>query len=332
VSRAWGLLLALGACGEAARGEAGPALDLSPDACAGCHAEAADSWRTSMHARAWDDPVFRREYEGRPHEACRDCHAPVTSAPGRATGIDCAACHVRGGEVLAGEVSAAGLRAHPMRAAPELRAPEFCGQCHQFAFIADGVHAPDEALQNTLIEYYASSADARGLSCVSCHMPAGSHAFPGIHDPRQLARALKVDVAARRVAGGIDVAVTLEGADIGHSFPTGDVFRRAVLRVSTPNGVSAELEMQRWLARTADEEGEASHVRTVDDTRVPPPGQGVLRETLHLQDAEATEVVWEVVLHRLPPARAAAAGLGPEVVTRFVAGGQARWVVHAEPR
>ena len=120
-------------------------------------------------------------------------------------------------------------------------------------------------------------------------MTAGSHAFPGIHDPQMLGRAVDVEVLARRTESGIDVDVELRCADIGHAFPTGDVFRRAVLRVRTPGGAEDELELQRWLARTTDPDGEDMHVRTVDDTRVP--ATGVLQETLQLPDDEIHPVM-----------------------------------------
>lgn len=302
------------------------AVDPRPEACGRCHAEILAAWRTSMHARAWDDPVFRREYDAAPHASCRDCHAPPTSAPGRTTGIDCATCHLRDGEVLAAELSEAGARAHPLRHEPRLRTSEHCGDCHQFRFRDDGVHDPTEALQDTLAEHRRSDAFARGETCRSCHMRAGpdglaGHAFPGIHDPLMLASAVDVDVHARRAEGGIDVDVRVRGADIGHAFPTGDVFRSAVLRVHTPSGAASELVMQRWLARTADPDGEDLHVRTVDDTRVPPPGEGELTETLRLEDEGADRVEWSLVLHRLPPGRAAAARLDAGEVTRTVAGG-----------
>lgn len=309
-------------------------LDPRPEGCARCHADIVEAWRASMHARAWDDPVFRREYEAAPHVSCRDCHAPATSAPGRSTGIDCATCHVREGVVLATSVSEAGARAHAMKIEPRLRTPEHCGDCHQFRFRDDGVHDPDEALQNTLAEHLQSDASARGQTCHTCHMPSdhdgvASHAFPGIHDRERLATAVAVEVSAERRAAGIEVHVRVTGAAIGHAFPTGDVFRRAVLRVTTESGASDELVMQRWLARTTDPDGEALHVRTVDDTRVPPPGQGELVDTMWLADTRAEDVEWTLVLHRLPPWRAAAAGLAPDIVQRTVQRGMV--TVHVPP-
>ncbi len=322
------------ACGDAgARAEPAtaqlprevPAIDPHPDSCARCHAEVAAQWRGSMHAHAWDDPVFRAEYDARPAQSCRDCHAPPSSAPGRSTGIDCASCHVAHGEVLATRVTAAGLAAHAMRVDARLSDERSCAGCHQFAFTDDGVHDPAEALQNTVEEHRASEAFARGETCTSCHMAeGGGHAFGAIHDPEQLARAVEVDVAARRHAGTIAVEVKVRGAAIGHAFPTGDVFRSAVLTVETERGASDELVMQRWLARTADADNRGFHVRTVDDTRVPPPGQGELVEQLELPDDGSNEVGWTLVLHRVPRERAQAAGLDPQQVTRAVAGGRAR--------
>ncbi|HWB76616.1 MAG TPA: multiheme c-type cytochrome [Nannocystaceae bacterium] len=319
----WLVLAAIVGCSAA---DAQPrALDPSPEACATCHEDVANEWRTSMHARAWTDPVFRAEYDARPAESCRGCHAPASSAPARSTGIDCASCHVQGGEVLATTISDEGQRAHAMRLAPALRDETACAGCHQFDFTDDGVHDPNEALQNTVVEHRGSTAFARGETCTSCHMrKGGGHAFAGIHDPEQLARAVEVELIATRSAGTIDVDVRVRGAKIGHAFPTGDVFRSGVLRVCTSAAHCEEIVMQRWLARTIDPDRGGFHVRTVEDTRVPPPGQGELVEALQLPDDGSDALAWDLSLHRLPRERAIAAGLAPDLVTRRVAHGRAR--------
>lgn len=310
------------ACGGASPAIAPPSrgIDPSPEACARCHPEVVAQWRPSMHARAWSDPVFRAEYERRPAASCRDCHAPASSAPARTTGVDCASCHLENGFVLAAEVSVTGWWAHPMRAVPRLRSATACAGCHQFQFTDDGVHDPGEALQDTMTEYRASESFARGESCQDCHMAEG-HGFAGIHDPAQLARAVDVDVRARRDAGTIAVVVRVRGASIGHAFPTGDVFRSAVLEIGGEHGASERIAMQRWLARTADADNLGFHVRTVDDTRVPPPGRGELSETIEFPDDGSAHITWNLVLHRLPPERARASGLSAAQAERLVAHG-----------
>jgi hypothetical protein len=321
-------LLAVACEGQAARvdAEASPRvpapLDPEPDACARCHAEIVAEWRGSMHAQAWDDPIFRAEYDSAPAQSCVDCHNPPTRAAG-SDGIDCATCHVREGLIVATRVSAAGQAEHAMVVDPRLGEVEHCGDCHQFRFTDDGIHDSTEALQNTVEEWRVSEAARRGQGCVACHMrrtPAGhrTHGFPGMADAQLLASALAVSVEARRSGDHVDVEVRLRGKHIGHAFPTGDVFRRAVLTLRSSGGASERIVLQRWLARTADGDGEDSHVRTVDDTRVPAPGQGEWVSTSRLSDPDARAIEWRLELQRLPPARARARGLAREDVVVLV--------------
>ena len=44
--------------------------------------------------------------------------------------------------------------------------------CHQFGFTDDGIHDPNEALQDTVHEWEGSEAAAEGRACQGCHMPA----------------------------------------------------------------------------------------------------------------------------------------------------------------
>jgi hypothetical protein len=287
-------------------------LDPTPRACAECHAEIVADWESSLHAASWTDPVFRAEYDPAPAASCRGCHDPTTAAPGEHA-IDCATCHVRAGRILATGSSPEGRAAHPIEIDLGLAEADRCGKCHQFNYSEDGIHDPSEALQNTLEEWRVSEAGARGQTCVDCHMPRRSHRFPGMADPQLLSAAIELEFETKRSAGGIDVTLRARGRQLGHSFPTGDVFRRAVLTVRSEQAEDRVL-MQRWLARTADADGEDSHVRTVDDTRVPPPGSGEFVHTLHLADPTARQLDWTLELHRLPLALARQRGL-PDATT-----------------
>ncbi|MCA9681805.1 MAG: hypothetical protein KC457_06390 [Myxococcales bacterium] len=283
-------------------------LDPRPSACGECHGEIVEQWRGSLHARAWSDEVFRAEYDRAPAASCRDCHNPPTRAP-EGEGIDCATCHLREGRILALHDGPEASAAHPITLEPALAGPESCARCHQFTFTDDGVHDPSEALQNTVAEWRASEAATEGRDCRSCHMPEGDHSLLGLDDPALLAGAVELELAARRAAEAIEVEVRLRGARIGHAFPTGDLFRQGRLIVTSEDGSEASLSLQRHLARTADADGEDLHVRTVDDTRVPAPGTGELRELLRIADPDARTLSWRLELHRLPRARARERGL-----------------------
>lgn len=315
--------------GEGRRPPAGPhdrsvALELDPSTCASCHPKAARQWRGSLHAHAWDDPVFVAEYAAAPAASCRGCHDPAGEA-GRERGIDCATCHVREGAIVVSAPSEAAAAAHPLLLDPSLDGVTACAGCHQFEFTDDGVHDPAELLQATVDEWASSQYAERGETCTDCHMPrrdaSGGHVFPGLSDPLLMASAVDVAVRPSWSAAGLDVSVKVTPRRVGHAFPTGDVFRRAVLSVRTDGGAHASVSMQRWLARTADDDGEASHVRTVEDTRVPPPGQGAFEDTLHLDVSEAASISWTLTLHRLPLARAIKRGLGASQVLVPIAAG-----------
>ncbi|MEM6993311.1 MAG: hypothetical protein AAF721_22555 [Myxococcota bacterium] len=319
------LLACVGGLGMIAGGSEAPSaietpLGLDPAACARCHVEAAAHWRGSLHAQAWNDPVFSAEYDERPAASCRGCHDPA-GQEGRSHGIDCATCHVREGAIVVRQASAAAARAHPLTVDTTLDGVTECAGCHQFSFTDDGIHDPTEALQATVDEWRDSRAASEGLTCVACHLDG--HALAGLGSPSLLARAVEVEVEPVRKGSGVVVEVSIAGGRIGHAFPTGDVFRQAVLEVRTSDGAAAEFSMQRWLARTADPDGLATHVRTVDDSRVPPPGRGVVHETLVLPETGAAEVTWSLELRRLPLGRARSRDLAPQQVVVPIAQGRA---------
>lgn len=304
--------------------------------CAACHAEIDVQWRSSLHAAAWTDPIVQAEFARSPGSSCRGCHAPASvAAPddpiAASRGIDCAACHLRDGWILAARPSPAGVLAHPVLAAPAQATVDACRGCHQFDFADDGIHDPREPLQDTLAEWARSTAADEGRTCQSCHMAEQrdadgvrrtSHALRGLDDPSLLAEAVRVDGEAIADATGVTVRLELRGHRIGHAFPTGDVFREAVLTARTDAGARDTLVLKRWLASTIDADAEDHHIRDVDDTRVPPPGAGTLRDELRLDDPTATRVQWELRLHRLAPGAARSRGLDAHASGLAVARGE----------
>jgi len=234
---------------------------LSARECGGCHEAEYRQWAGSRHASAFTNTLFTASFERQPRAWCVNCHAPLPEQRGPALGrgarkedpllaegVNCAACHVRGGEVLtAREPDLAALSAHPMRREPKLATSEFCGGCHEFNVPVRDAHPfrySDTPMQETLSEWASSSAAARGVTCQGCHMPEGRHTFPGAHAPGLVAGALSVSFS--REEGRLVAEV--RSRDVGHRVPTGDPFRRLRLRLCREPGCAEPLAT-RWLMR-----------------------------------------------------------------------------------
>lgn len=320
--------------------------DGSSAACAVCHAEIAAEWRASQHAAAWRDEVFQAAYAVEPMQFCRSCHAPLAAA-GRAPdrrsadeGVACAVCHVRDGHVLGPGRAAPAPGAHRSDPLVAMRTSAFCDGCHQFNFPGDSgpggeVYATDEPMQDTHAEWAMSAAGARGEHCQSCHMPVvtgadgrshRSHRFPGSGDVGLLREAVRVEATAR-VEGEATVArVAVHPGRIGHAFPTGDLFRRAELRVwlegdeAHAQTVAMAREFSPTLTR--DPHGRPLFVRReVRDTRVAPPGVGRVVPVELRFAARSPRLRWRLDHLLMPSPMAASQGLGdPRIRTTLAAG------------
>lgn len=229
--------------------------------CASCHSAIAREWEGSDHHRAASDPSYvtalTRELNNRPF--CRKCHAPsadpafATPPAEREHGIGCTDCH-------------AGMeRPHAATDRQHAHAPtRACATCHEFTFPAGTT-----PMQKTATEHAASPyAD---VSCESCHMPSVPH-DRAHHDhsfrvtPAMLAQALVADVAR---AGDERVAFRLRPGEVGHAFPTGDLFRRLVVRVEAVRDgrtvASAERYLYRHFRNVTLPSSESSKVEASDD-------------------------------------------------------------------
>lgn len=210
-------------------------------ACEGCHSDVAAEWRGSMHQRAHEDPAYQRAFAIEPMAFCTRCHAPEAADPSADVpaaishiGVGCVTCHGAGDSVLAAPLPASAERSderkspHAVRRDARFASKDACASCHEFEFPDRAARTAPEFMQSTVREHAASPfADA---SCASCHMPAmagaprrKSHAFASSRDPAALRGALQI--AADRT-GATTVKITLNALGLGHSFPTGDLFRR----------------------------------------------------------------------------------------------------------
>ena len=257
-----------------ATGTTDPAL-LDATTCRGCHAEAYAEWAGSRHGQAWDNGLFRREYREQPRQWCVNCHAPTDAqvdelatadGPLASQGVSCAACHVRGGRLVARKRSHASP--HDTVADASFGSAAFCADCHQFTFPrldrgGEPIDLSRHPMQDTVAQFargpYAGTHD-----CLDCHAATrGGHGFAGAHDPGMLARALSTQLCM----AGDRVRVVLENRGAGHNLPTGDIHRHIVARVWRASAPEALFEI--FIGRRYEDDPAGGKRTTWDSTLAP---------------------------------------------------------------
>jgi hypothetical protein len=207
---------------------------LKAESCGTCHREIYEEWKTSFHAKAYEDPYFHAYWkkDGKIW-VCLNCHSPLqnqqptviqtiprgrvekaTQVPNphydpeyQQEGITCASCHVRDGVILGPFDDS--VAPHPTRFDPNFRTTQVCYRCHnvvsgpfQFYNVGPcGTYAEYEG------RYFMKE---KGMICQSCHMPeverpiaeggpirqGRRHLWRGGHDPDMIKRAVAVRVQA----------------------------------------------------------------------------------------------------------------------------------------
>ncbi|MFO1363516.1 MAG: multiheme c-type cytochrome [Burkholderiales bacterium] len=239
---------------------------LRAAACGECHARQFADWQTTMHAAAWTDPYYQRDwvFEGS-RQVCNNCHTPLdrqqdarvlgfrdrdkwqpvlASNPDfdralQQEGVTCLGCHLRDGVIQGPRGSA--VAPHPVARFADPN--ELCLRCHvvqgerwdtfyrlppcgTVAEIAGG-GAQDAARSG---EYRVR--DAGALGCVQCHMPAAAdgarrHAWRGGHDRETVRAALDAQLSIE----GESATLVLRNAGAGHFLPTGTPDRHLTVRL-----------------------------------------------------------------------------------------------------
>jgi hypothetical protein len=178
-----------------------PADFRSAAECQSCHPTHYDQWRTSNHAYAIVDPVFRalvtvrqEDFGGDQDRFCMQCHTAIGTRGGEVQpgfrfedrppivqeGITCEACHkvagleraFNSGHVLDPTGPMRGPIADPAPSAlhaseysPLHETSEFCGGCH------DVIEVSGMNVERPFAEWLESPAAASGKTCQDCHMP-----------------------------------------------------------------------------------------------------------------------------------------------------------------
>jgi hypothetical protein len=275
--------------------------DLSDADCQACHPQAARQWAQSRHHASFTNIDFQRSYGREPLPFCRDCHAPALTrtkalpeAEAEALGVGCMDCHGEGATIVTGPGDADVRAPHPLRRSADFGARS-CARCHEFEFPASSRRPPGTMMQTTMREHRASTFADR--NCSDCHMRPGDdgardHSLASTRDPAALRRALAV--TARREGNALIVAI--EPHEVGHAFPTGDLYRRLAVHAEL-HGDSEVRYLARHFAPWRREDGgrDPAFEWPVPDDRV----RGPTTIRLDLDPAASGELRWWIDLERV---------------------------------
>jgi hypothetical protein len=307
--------------GPAPRSQAGPLVGIglpTDERCGDCHAEIAAEWKRSLHRAAWENDYFQHAYSVEPLAFCRGCHAPLAdpiaepSAEARHAGVGCATCHVIPAGVVGVRAIAAQKDGHEVIGDARLSTAQACARCHDFAF--PGSRRPEvDRMQKTMHEHAQSVFAAK--PCQECHMPVvqsrqgpphRQHDFRVIGNRDFMAQAVVVkESKIENDTLRLDLAL----GNIGHAFPTGDLFRRVEVRATPvdsqgkPRGQKTSQILQRTFGPPLEGPHKAVPIEREDGRLTGP-------KRIILPLAKGTkEVRYEIVWQRMPPELAKNFGL-----------------------
>ena len=181
-------------------------------------------------------------------------------------------------------------------------------------------------MQGTIEEHHASKHAAE--SCQACHMPlvaAANGTKHRSHDFRVLGDTSLLRSAVRARAwrsGERAVTVSLAAARVGHSFPTGDMFRQLEVRarVVGEGGARATPVLLRRRFQMVPGKNGPRRLQIGDD-RLPATGEAREVELLFPAALSGQTVRWEVAYQRMDAGMAALWGVDPAADEVLVAEG-----------
>ncbi|RME90834.1 MAG: hypothetical protein D6767_06245 [Candidatus Hydrogenedentota bacterium] len=204
--------------------------DLSSLPCGNCHVKAYETWKSSKHAAAYQDPIYYTALQEQKLKWCLPCHVPlekyqlegdshlqgIPTSPSE--GITCAVCHIRNGKIYGSKSMSKKESIHGVEYSKGLRSENLCAGCHQFGFpkSLSPVVYESTPMQNTVTEYKQSGVSK---ACHFCHIQGNDHS---LHLGRKLSDSIQLKITMHNSS---DLTFTIKMSKIGHHFPSGDLFR-----------------------------------------------------------------------------------------------------------
>lgn len=289
-------------------------ISLDARECGRCHQDEYNTWRESVHARAFTNHIFAHAVQRDRDGWCLNCHTPLWSgkpadveniiawlakSPSEKLkmpidleqGINCAVCHVRDGAIVGSGRKARNATGekHSVKVDPNLRTEKFCAGCHQFNFPAEikpvVVYQHEPPMQNVVAEHLSLRKLPTDKRCADCHYRDADHS---LHQVSREDMRGKFSIRVSRQPGRREViSYTLKTPPIGHHYPTGDLFRAVKLTFFDRQGKLVYREEFRKEVRVIDQE-------LVSDTTIRPTKVGesaIANKTLTLpRPAERCEL------------------------------------------
>jgi hypothetical protein len=239
--------------------------------CKTCHIDITDQWSRSAHAKAdrSKNLLFGRMYfyslkqtRGATMVACGPCHETATFVNQdfenlrdvSSEGVACVFCHSIDAPSATGTPPVqlelgpykGTIRAplpnktHTSKYTAFLGTPEFCASCHKYS------NQYGVPISDTYGEWKRSKYPKLGLTCQGCHMPGGpgrnasdapvrqrvaDHSFNLDALAKARPNAVLLKLRAVRRGDSLRVFATVTNAGWGHSLPTGNDQKIALLRV-----------------------------------------------------------------------------------------------------
>ena len=221
--------------------------------CKRCHPAIWREWETSMHAKAWEDPIYQEAASqvADREKKCDPCHAsepilitgigkmPKLRATDRKYGVSCIVCHIDAHGAMHGPHKSNNPMYHAnVTSEAHAKATELCATCHG---------QPSVPEHNQVASFRDSPAAEKGLNCATCHMPAVKrqlsvhtyetvsvrrHTWKGSRSVSKLKSAVNLKIV--RAEGEATVLLTNKA---GHLLP-GEALRAVILdaKISDANG------------------------------------------------------------------------------------------------
>ena len=243
--------------------------------CKRCHPAIWREWERSMHAKAWEDPIYQEAASKVPdrEKKCDPCHAPepilitgigkmpTLRAEDRGYGVSCIVCHIDAHGAMHGPHKSSNPMYHAnVTSEAHAKPTELCATCHG---------QPSVPEHNQVDSFRNSPAAEKGLNCASCHMPAVKrtlsvhsyetvtvrrHTWAGSRSVSKLKSAVNLRVV--RTEGKATVRLTNKA---GHLLP-GDALRAIILDVKILDGGGAMSRNAQVLISASSSEPETSRL------------------------------------------------------------------------